>query len=92
MSTESLINNIDYNIQYNIEYNVKMDQNISILSNEGTIPPEDLSYIIYINNLNEEISTSNDIAKNTPKCNCLVLKINILIISSIIILLCILYL
>jgi len=92
MSTESLINNIEYNIEYDIEYNVKMDQNISILSNEGTIPPEDLSYIININNSNEEISKSNDIPKNTPKCNYLVLKLNILFISSITILLCILYL
>lgn len=40
MSTESLINNIDYN--------TKMDQNISILSNDGTILPEDLSYSINI--------------------------------------------
>ena len=88
MSKESLINNIEYDI----EYNVKMDQNISILSNEGTIPPEDLSYIININNSNEEISKSNDIPQNTPKCNYLALKLYIIIISSITVLLCILYL
>ena len=40
MSTDSLINNIDYN--------TKMDENISILSNDGTILPEDLSYSINI--------------------------------------------
>lgn len=84
MSTESLINNIDYN--------VKMDQNISILSSEGTILPEDLSYAIIINNSNEEIPTSNDRLNTTPKSNYLVLKLNILIISSITVLLCILYL
>lgn len=44
MSTESLINNIDFNI----DYNIKMDKNLSILSNEGTILPEDLSYSINI--------------------------------------------
>jgi hypothetical protein len=40
MSTDSLINNIDYN--------TKMDENINILSNDGTILPEDLSYSINI--------------------------------------------
>ena len=42
MSTDSLIANIDYN--------VKMDSNISLSlnSNEGTLSPEDLSYIINI--------------------------------------------
>lgn len=38
MSSENLI--------ANIEYNVQMDRNISILSNQSTIPPEDLSYVI----------------------------------------------
>lgn len=40
MSSESLITNIEYNVQ--------MDRNISILSNQSTIPPEDLSYVINI--------------------------------------------
>lgn len=40
MSTDSLINNIDYN--------TKMDENISIVSNDDTILPEDLSYSINI--------------------------------------------
>ena len=86
MSTESLINNIDYNF--------KMDRNIdlSLNSNEGTILPEDLSYAIIINNSTEEISTSNDRLNTTPKSNYLVLKLNILIISSVTVLLCILYL
>ena len=67
MSTESLITNI--------EYNVKMDRNISILSNQSTIPPEDLSYAInitdaeiyipnpevYISDIKEEESNKFDI-------------------------------
>lgn len=40
MSTDSLINNI--------VYNTKMDENISIVSNDDTILPEDLSYSINI--------------------------------------------
>jgi|694.fasta_scaffold92170_5 hypothetical protein len=84
MSTDSLIVNSDYN--------VKMDSNniLSLNSNEGTILPEDLSYAIIINS-NEEISTSND-RLNTTASNCLILKLTVLIISSIIILLCIIFL
>jgi len=40
MSSESLITNI--------VYNVKMDRDISILSDQITIPPEDLSYAINV--------------------------------------------
>ena len=82
MSTDSLIANIDYN--------TKMDSNISLSlnSNEGTISPEDLSYAIIVNTSNEKIPVTNNIRKNS----CLIIKLNILIISSIIILFCILYL
>jgi len=82
MSTESLINNIDYNL------NMGSNTSLSLNSNEGTIPPEDLSYAIVINTSNEKIPVTNNIRKNS----CLILKLNILIISSIIILFCILYL
>ena len=40
MSSDSLI--------ANYEYNVVMDRNISVLSNQSTIPPEDLSYVINV--------------------------------------------
>jgi len=40
MSSDSLISNFNYN--------VNMDRNISILSNQSTIPPEDLSYVINV--------------------------------------------
>jgi hypothetical protein len=66
MSTESLITNI--------EYNVKMDRNISILSNQSTIPPEDLSYAINITDAeiyipNPEVYISDIKEKRNDKCN-----------------------
>lgn len=42
MSSDSLITNI--------EYNVNIDRNIRILSNQNTIVPEELSYVINITN------------------------------------------
>ena len=95
MSTDSLIANIDYN--------VKMDSNVSLSlnSNEGTLSPEDLSYIINItdnpiNLLNEKIpvsnNVSNNISNNMSEHVCLIIKLNVLILSSIIILLCIIFL
>ena len=67
MSSESLITNI--------VYNVKMDRDISILSDQITIPPEDLSYAInvidtetyflndqiYISDVNKEKNNNFDI-------------------------------
>jgi hypothetical protein len=50
MSSESLTTNINYN--------VIMDRNISILSNQSTISPEELYYVIDINDA--EIYTPND--------------------------------
>ena len=88
MSTDSLI-----------DYNVKMDSNISLSlnSNEGTLSPEDLSYIINItdnpiNLLNEKIPVSNNVSNNISEHVCLIIKLNVLILSSIIILLCIIFL
>lgn len=49
MRSESLI--------ANFEYNPKMDRNISVLSNQSTEPPEDLSYAINI--LDAEIYIPN---------------------------------
>jgi hypothetical protein len=80
MSTESLINNIDYN--------TKMDKNVSILSDTESVLPEDLSYAITINMPNQEIPVPNNRTVNA----CLVLKINILIIVCVVSLLGILYL
>jgi hypothetical protein len=81
MSTDSLIANIDYN--------TRMDRNInlSLNSNEGTIIPEDLSYAITINTSNEKLQLSNNKYYNKKY-----LIINILILLSTIIILCILYL
>jgi hypothetical protein len=90
MSTESLINNVDYS--------TKMDRNInlSLNSTEGTIIPEDLSYVITINTPNEELHTSNDMSIIIPNRlsnnKYLILKINLLIFFSSVIILCILYL
>lgn len=67
MSSESLITNI--------VYNVKMDRDISILSDQSTISPEDLSYAInvidtetyflndqlYISDVNKEKNNNFDI-------------------------------
>jgi len=81
MSTESLITNL--------EYNTKIDKNIniSVNSTEGTIIPEDLSYAITINTPNEEVHIPNRLSNNKY----LILKINLLIFCSSIIILCILY-
>lgn len=80
MSTESLINNIDYN--------TKMDKNISILSDTESVLPEDLSYAITINMPNEERPLPNNRRNNF----CLILKINVLIVVCVVSLLGILYL
>ena len=86
MSTDSLIANIDYPI--------KMDSNISLSlnSNEGTIPPEDLSYFVTINTSNEELQVSNNKYYYNKYYNKKYLIINIIILFSTIIILCFLYL
>ena len=88
MSTESLISNL--------EYNTKMDKNInlSVNSTDGTIIPEDLSYAITVNTLNEELHIPNEelrIPKRLSNNKYLILKLNLLILFSSIIILCILY-
>ena len=82
MSTESLISNL--------EYNTKMNKNInlSVNSTDGTIIPEDLSYAITINTPNEELPIPNRLSNNKY----LILKLNLLIFFSSVIILCILYL
>ena len=90
MSTESLINNI--------YYNTKMDQNISILSNDGTILPEDLSYSInIIDNQQNYLKLQDDkikLIENELLCikKILILKIIFVLIIFLVGLLCILYL
>jgi hypothetical protein len=80
MSSDSLISNI--------EYNVNMDRNISLLSNQSTIPPEDLSYAINIVDAeiyvpNAEVYISDIKEKHNSKCELLnnnkILIINIAI-------------
>ena len=51
MSTDNLINNI--------EQNDNMERNISILSNQSTISPEELSYVIDINDAELYIPNAN---------------------------------
>jgi hypothetical protein len=88
MSTESLISNL--------EYNTKMDKNInlSVNSTDGTILPEDLSYVITINTPNKELHTPNEevhIPNRFSNNNYLVLKLNTLILIASIIILCIIF-
>ncbi len=85
MSSESLTTNINYN--------VIMDRNISILSNQSTISPEELSYVIDINDAeiyipNDEVYIS-DIKEQQPN-NFDILTI-IKIISVIVVLLLIIW-
>lgn len=66
MSSENLITNIEYNVQ--------MDRNISILSNQSTIPPEDLSYVINVVDAeiyvpNAEVYILDVKEKRNDKCN-----------------------
>jgi hypothetical protein len=80
MSSDSLIVNIDYNDNMDL--------------NEGTLSPDNLSYIINITN--KPINILNKKIKNTNKYKnkYLIIKIliKILILLSTIIILCILYL
>lgn len=89
MSTDSLINNIDYN--------TKMDENISIVSNDGTILPEDLSYSInIIENRQNSLKLQDEIKLLENKLlrmkYLLIIKIIFFVIMFLVGLLCILYL
>jgi hypothetical protein len=89
MSTDSLINNIDYN--------TKMDENISILSNDGTILPEDLSYSInIIENQQNSLKLQDEIKLLENKLlrmkYLLIIKIIFFVIILCVGLVCILYL
>lgn len=81
MSSDSLINNVNYN--------VIMDRNISVLSNQSTIPPEELSYVIniidaeiYVPNSNvyiPDVENENDnILLNLLKMKIIVIKLTAL--------------
>lgn len=84
MSTESLINNIDYN--------VKMDKNISILSDTTSMLPEDLSYAINVTDIPVSFPEVKENRQDNQSKLFLVIKINVLIFVTSVILLCIIYL
>ena len=86
MSSESLISNIIYN--------VKMDRDISILSEQSTIQPEDLSYVIdtEINFLNDQVYIQDvNKEKNNNFDIIIIIKILSIIVIILLVWICFLY-